>query len=129
MYTRVHFVNLERSEALENIVTERVHHALERYFGNRADLAQVDISLILASGSGPGLRRFCCELEVRTPRFPRVFVKKQDENVYRAVSYAIDGLKNAFAHARGRRRPRYGRNFIGSLAAEARGSFSQGPSV
>lgn len=88
----VHFRHMERSEALEDLTTEKVTQAVDGFL-HRHD-AHIQVWLVSdlnrtsrANGS------FICEIEVRYPRKKHFFIQKTNMDMHTAIQEAADKLK------------------------------------
>lgn len=92
MRLEIHFRHMERSEALEELTTEKVTQAVDGFL-HRHD-AHIQVWLVSdlnrtsrANGS------FICEIEVRYPRKKHFFIQKTNLDMHAAIQDAADKLK------------------------------------
>lgn len=89
---------MERSEALESLVAEKVMQAVEGFL-HRHD-AHVMVWLISERNrTNRGSGSFICEVEVRAPRKQTYFVAKQNMDMHIAIQDTTDKLKIALDEA------------------------------
>ncbi len=87
----VQFRHMDRSEALEAFVTEKVEMAVDG-FVHRHD-SHVMIWLVSdLNRTNRGTPEFCCEIEVRYPKKKDVFISKTNSDIYSAINEACDKL-------------------------------------
>lgn len=92
MRLEIQFRGMDRSEALETFVTEKIEHAVNGFL-HRHD-AHVMIWLVSERNKlNRGTGSFVCELEVRAPRKQDYFVSKTDTDMHVAIQKATDKLK------------------------------------
>ena len=92
MRLEIQFRHMDRSEALEDSVTEKVTHAVEG-FAHKHD-AHVQVWLISdLNRTTRGTGVFKCEIEVRCPKKKDYFISKVDSDMYMAIQDATDKLK------------------------------------
>jgi ribosome-associated translation inhibitor RaiA len=92
MRLEIRFRHMDRSEALENLATEKITQAVEG-FVHRHD-AHIQAWLIsdlnrLNRGTGS----FICEIEVRYPKKKHFFITKSDRDMHVAIQQAANKLK------------------------------------
>ena len=88
----IHFRHMDRSEALEDVVTEKVTQVIENFL-HRHD-AHVQVWLVKDVGSeNRGAGSFTCEIEVRTPHKKDFFLHKSNSDMHVAIGEATLTLK------------------------------------
>lgn len=88
----LHFRHMERSDALEFLVNERVAHALDGFLHRHDSHVLIWlISDLNRTKRAPG--SFICEIEVRCPRRRNFFVHKTNSDMHTAIHEAVDKLK------------------------------------
>ncbi len=88
----IRFRHMDRSEALEDLTTDKVMHAVEGFL-HRHD-AHIQVWLISdLNRTNRGTGNFKCEIEVRCPRKKDYFISKVDEDMHYAIQEATDKLK------------------------------------
>lgn len=92
MNINIHFRHMERSDALENLVTNKVTRALEHCL-HRPD-ANIDVWLISERNlTNRGTGWFICEIEVRYPPRKRHFIRKEGDDMHIAIQDAADAVR------------------------------------
>jgi ribosome-associated translation inhibitor RaiA len=91
MRMEIRFRHMERSEALESLVTDKVTQAIETLHRHDAHIQVWLISDLNRTNRGTG--RFICEIEVRCPRKKEYFISKSDSDMHVAIQNATDTLK------------------------------------
>lgn len=88
----IHFRHMDRIESLENLVTEKVMHAVDGY-SHRHD-AHVQVWLVSdLNRTNRGTGSFICEIEVRAPRKKHFFIQKRNIDMHTAIQDAADKLQ------------------------------------
>ena len=91
MRLEIHFRHMERSEAVEALVTEKVMNAVEGFLHRHDAHVLVwlvsDLNLV-----NRGTGRFICEIEVRSPRKKDFFIRKESSDMHFAIQEASDKL-------------------------------------
>ncbi len=91
MNINIRFRNMERSSALESLVTSKVTRALEHCL-HRPD-ANIDVWLISERNlNNRGTGWFICEIEVRFPPRKRFFIRKDGADMHVAIQDAADAI-------------------------------------
>jgi ribosome-associated translation inhibitor RaiA len=91
MRLEIQFRHMDRSEALEALVTEKVSHAVEGFL-HRHD-AHIQIWLISDLNlTTRGTGEFCCEIEIRYPKKKQLFIQKKHIDMHNAIQEATDTL-------------------------------------
>lgn len=91
MNINIHFRHMERSDALESLVTSKVTRALEHCL-HRPD-ANIDVWLISERNlTNRGTGWFICEIEVRYPPRKRLFIRKDADDMHVAIQDAADAI-------------------------------------
>jgi ribosome-associated translation inhibitor RaiA len=92
MRLEVRFRHMDRSEALEELVTNKVNGALEN-FSHRHD-CHVQVWLVSElNRNNRGTPHFLCEIEVRYPQKKDVFVSRDSNDMNSAVQAAVDTVE------------------------------------
>ena len=92
MRLEIRFRHMDRSEAVEDLATDKVMQAVEGFL-HRHD-AHVQVWLISdLNRTNRGTPRFICEIEVRCPRKKHFFIHKVHEDMHFAIQEATDKLK------------------------------------
>lgn len=88
----IQFRHMDRSEAIEDLVTDKVTQAVEGFMHRHDAHVQVWlISDLNRTNRGTGV--FICEIEVRCPRKKDHFIRKVDADMHMAIQEATDKLK------------------------------------
>ncbi len=87
----VQFRHMDRSEALEEFVTEKVNQAVEGFVHRHDAHAMVWLVSDL-NRTNRGTPEFCCEIEVRYPKKKDVFIRKSNSDIHFAINEACDKL-------------------------------------
>lgn len=91
MRLEINFRHMDRSEALENLVTEKVMQAVSGFL-HRHD-AHIQVWLISElNRTTRGTGQFICEIEVRYPRKKNFFIRKDHSDMHYAIQDASDKL-------------------------------------
>ena len=96
MRLEVRFRHMDRSEALEELVTNKVNSALEN-FSHRHD-CHVQVWLVSElNRNNRGTPHFLCEIDVRYPQKKDVFVSRDSSDMNGAVQAAVDTVEELLA--------------------------------
>ena len=88
----IHFRHMDRSESLENLVTEKVTHSVDGFL-HRHD-AHIQVWLVSElNKANRGSGSFICEIEIRYPKKKQYFIRKQNPDMHTAIQDAADKLK------------------------------------
>ncbi len=88
----IRFRHMDRSEAVENLATDKVMQAIDGFL-HRHD-AHIQVWLVSdLNRTNRGTGRFICEIEVRYPKKKHFFIQKSHEDMHNAIQEACDKLK------------------------------------
>ena len=89
MNLEIRFRHMERSEALEDFVRDKISHSLAHVLHRRD--AHVQVWLVSERNLvNRGTGWFVCEIDVRIPPRKDVYVQKAGQDMYAAVQAAVD---------------------------------------
>lgn len=91
MRTEVQFRHMDKSDVLEDYVTEKVEQAVEGFVHRHDAHAMVWLVSDL-NRTNRGTPVFCCEIEVRYPKKKDVFISKENADIHLAINEACDKL-------------------------------------
>ena len=90
----IHFRHMDRSESLEDLVTERISQIVDNVLHSHDAHVQVWlVNDVNRANRGAGASSFICEIEVRTPQKKDFFLHKSDSDMLVAIHEASLTLK------------------------------------
>ncbi len=92
MNTQVHFAHMDRSEALESQVLDKIEPIVEEYAGQREQHLRVWL-VADQSIKQKGARSYKCEISVRVPPRREIFISKSATDMYIALKSAAKSLR------------------------------------
>jgi len=98
MRLEVRFRHMERSEALEELATQKVSAAVEGFSHRHATHVQVWLVSEL-NRTTTRLASFVCEVEVRYPHKKDIFVSRESPDMRTAISDACDAVETLLTDA------------------------------
>ncbi len=118
MRLEVRFRHMERSEALEDLATQKVSAAVEGF--NQRHSTHVQVWLVSElNRTATRLPNFVCEIEVRYPHKKDLFVSRESADMRTAIMDACESVEMLLNEA-GKKEleHRSGKEFISNLAAD-----------
>ena len=98
MRLEVRFRHMERSEALEDLATQKVSAAVEGF--NQRHSTHVQVWLVSElNRTASRLPSFVCEIEVRYPHKKDLFVSRESADMRSAIMEACDSLEMLLTEA------------------------------
>ncbi len=96
MQVQVNFVELSRTQAIDDHVQERVDHAVER-FADRVTRVEVHLHDENGHGHAHGVPKRCI-MEARLAGHKPMVVEHADEDLYQAITECANKLHRAVEH-------------------------------
>ena len=102
MTSHVHFVHLDKTEALENFAHQKIDPVLEKYLGEDEISHYVRLKMENPPRQS-GVEVFHCEIDVQNKRLGRALhIHESAMNMYQAIAEASHRLKNVLMRYKNR---------------------------